>query len=235
MILGDLHIHSVYSNGYFHNLPPWVASTPEEILKKAKERGLKVVAIADHDSLEGSRQAVKIAEKYGLITIPACEVTSADGHILAYSIKKEIPKKLSALETIKMIHDQGGLAVAAHPFRVRPWLFNGIGLNQLVFRLPLDGLEVANAGISLKENNEALKAIKAHGLKMAQLGGSDAHVLDFIGFGRTIFKDEVKTTEDALEAIKERRTETKIISNESIWKKYMTSFRDQFKFLLNLA
>lgn len=227
-----MHIHSIYSNGYFRNFPPWVASTPAEILAKAREVGLKVVAIADHDSLRGSQEAEKLAKKFGMIVVPACEITSKDGHILAYGLKKEIPKKLSVQETIRMIHDQGGLAVAAHPFRVRPRFFNGIGLNQLVFRLPLDGLEVASAGTSPGENDEALKAINSHNLKMAQLGSSDSHVLDFIGFGRTIFKDNVKTTKDALEAIKERQTKTKIIKYVPMWKKIVASFRDQFKFLV---
>lgn len=235
MIEGDLHIHSIYSNGYFKNFPPWVASTPAEILAKARKFGLKVVAIADHDSLKGSQEAEKLAKEFDMIVIPACEITTYDGHILAYGIKKEIPKKLSAQETIGMIHDQGGLAVAAHPFRVRPPIFNGIGLNELIYQLPLDGLEVANAGVSLKVNTKALVTIQAKSLKMAKIGGSDSHVLDFIGFGRTIFKDKVKTTKDALEAIRERQTETKIISYEPMRKMCLFSARDQFKFLLNLA
>ena len=228
-----MHIHSIYSNGYLNNLPPWVASTPKEILAKAKKVGLKVVAIADHDTLRGSQEAEKLAKKFDMIVIPACEITTKDGHILAYGIKKEIPKKLSASETIKMIHDQDGLAVAAHPFRVRPPIFNGIGLNELIYQLPLDGLEVASAGMTLDINRKALEAIEVKHLKMAKTGGSDSHVLDFIGFGRTIFKDKVKTTKDVLEAIRERQTETKIVSFVPTWKMCLFSARDQFKFLLN--
>lgn len=233
MVEGDLHIHSIYSNGYFRGLPPWVASSPRQILEKARSVGLKVVAIADHDSLEGSRVAAKMAAEFDMIVVSACEITTRDGHLLAYGLKKEIPKKLSAEETIKLIHEQGGLAVAAHPFRVRPRIFNGIGLNELIYRLPLDGLEVSNAGMKLDINRRALEAIEEKHLKMAKTGGSDSHVLDFIGFGRTIFNDKVKTTKDVLEAIKEKQTETKIINYEPTWKKFITSFRDQFKFLIN--
>lgn len=234
MVYGDLHIHSIYSNGYLKNFPPWVASTPRQILEKAKSVGLKVVAIADHDTLRGSFEAMKIACDFGIIVLPACEVTSADGHILAYGIKKEIPKKLSASKTIKLIHEQGGLAIAAHPFQVRPPIFNGIGLNQLVFRLPLDGLEVANASVPFKTNKIAIKAIKNDGLKMVQVGGSDSHVLDFIGFGRTIFKTKIKTFDDVLTAIKNRQTEAEVIHYIPSWQKYWASLRDQFKFLYSL-
>jgi hypothetical protein len=233
MVFGDLHIHSCYSNGYFKNFPPWVASAPKEILEKAKKVGLKVIAIADHDSLKGSQEAAKLASEFGIIVVPACEITSLDGHILAYGIKKEIPKKLKAEKTIDLIHKQGGLAVAAHPFRAHPPIFNRIGLYRLVFRLPFDGLEVANASQPFKANNITLKAIRNDGLKVAQVGGSDSHVLDFIGYGRTIFKTKIKTTEDVLQAIKNRQTEAEVVKYIPFWQKCLASFRDQFKFLLH--
>jgi len=231
MVYGDLHIHSCYSNGYFKNFPPWVASTPKQILEKAKKVGLKVVAIADHDSLKGSQEAAKLASGFGVIVVPACEITSLEGHILAYGIKKEIPKKLKASKTINLIHKQGGLAVAAHPFRVRLPIFDGIGLYRLVFCLPFDGLEVANASQPLKANKIALKAIRNDGLRVAQVGGSDSHVLDFIGYGRTIFKNKIKTADDVLQAIRSQQTEAKVVKYILSWQKYLTTFRDQFKSL----
>jgi len=231
MVSGDLHIHSVYSNGYFRYLPPWVASTPEEILRVARERELKVVSITDHDSLEGSWQALRLANKYGIIVVPACEITSKDGHILAFGIKKEIPKKMSADQTIKLIHQQGGLAVAAHPFRVRPIIFNGIGLGDLVLKLPLDGLETASASMTPKVNEKTAQVIKSNHLKMAQTGGSDTHSLDFIGLGRTIFKEKIVTYQDALGAIKDRKTEAEVVEYIPDWKKVTTTLRDQLKYL----
>jgi len=233
MVYGDLHIHSYYSNGYFHNFPPWVASTPEEILKKAKERNLKVVAITDHDSLGGFREAVKIAGKFGLIVIPACEVTSKDGHILAYGIKKEIPKKLGAEKTIELIHQQGGIAVAPHPFTLLNLEKKSLG--RKVFDLDLDGWETASATCFKKENLIFQKEFKMR-KNLTQTGGSDSHSLDFIGLGVTVFKKEIKTIDDVLSALKNKQTETKIIKYVQIYKKYLASFRDQFKFILrNLA
>jgi len=230
MIYGDLHLHSVYSNSYLRNLPPWVASTPAEILAKAKERGLKVVAITDHDTLKGSQEAQKLAKKLALIVVPACEITSKDGHILAYGIEKEISKKLSAWETIEKIHEQGGLAVAAHPFRARPPIFNGIGLGKLIYKLPLDGVETCHAGMSKQVNQQAVEAVEEKKLNLAKLGSSDAHTLDFIGFGVTVFNDQVKTVDDVLEAIRKRQTEARVVKYEPFWQKYLFSFRDQFNF-----
>lgn len=237
MVYGDLHIHSCYSNGYFRNyLPPWVASKPEEILKKAKMVGLKVVAITDHDSLEGSRQAQKIAKKFGIIVVPACEVSSQDGHILAYGLKKEIPKKLRAEETIRLIHSQGGLAVAAHPFK-RKFLFGNLGLNEKISNLVLngllDGLEVANSCNNHLTNLEAERIIPKNS-RFARIGGSDSHVLDFIGWGRTIFSNEVRSAKDVLEAIRKKQTGAEIVRHVPIFQVYFASFRDQFRFLLSL-
>lgn len=232
MIFGDLHVHSLYSNGYYHNLPPWVASSPEEILKKTKERGLKVVAIADHDSLKGSDVAMKLAEKYEIIVVPACEITSADGHILAYGIRKEIPKRLSAPRTIDLIHEQGGLAIAAHPFISKPLFFlKSVSLGEKVLELDLDGIDVTNTS-GVEANSTALGVIKKRP-KLAQIGGSDSHVLDFIGSGRTVFLTKISTAADVLMAIKTRETKGQMCQYVSYIQKVLASFRDQFKFLLS--
>jgi len=231
MVYGDLHIHSCYSNGYFKNFPPWVASTPKEILEKAKKNGLKVIAIADHDSLEGSREAEKIAGDFGIIVIPACEITSADGHILAYGIKKEIPKKLSAEKTIQLIHAQKGLAVAAHPFHKRPRIANGIGVGNLLFKLPFDGVEVANAGLSPKCNRIALTKSKKNSRRLAFIGGSDSHVLDFVGYGRTVFNSKIKNTQDVLKAISHCQTKGVVVRQVSFLRIGLSSLRDQFRFI----
>ncbi len=62
----DLHMHSHYSDG---------KASPEELLKAAKEHGLEAIAITDHDTAEGSREASKLAASYGVELIPAIELT----------------------------------------------------------------------------------------------------------------------------------------------------------------
>lgn len=78
----DLHIHSTASDG-IHK--------PDELLNMASEAGLSVIAIADHDSVESVAEALALAEKYGIMVIPAVELSVAyekyhDVHLLGYWI-----------------------------------------------------------------------------------------------------------------------------------------------------
>lgn len=64
---GDLHVHSTYSDG---------SASPEQLLQRASQIGLAVLAITDHDNTRGSRIARAQAEPYGIEVIPAVEFTS---------------------------------------------------------------------------------------------------------------------------------------------------------------
>ena len=75
----DLHIHTKCSDGVF---------TPEEIVEKAKQTGLKAISITDHDSVLGIDEAKPLASKYGIELISGVEMSSTyqgyDIHILGY-------------------------------------------------------------------------------------------------------------------------------------------------------
>ncbi|GAM09305.1 protein TrpH [Geobacter sp. OR-1] len=76
----DLHIHSSHSDGVF---------TPAELVKMASSQGVKVIAIADHDSISGIDEAIAAGEQYGVELIPAVELSIEvkkfhDVHLLAY-------------------------------------------------------------------------------------------------------------------------------------------------------
>lgn len=79
MIICDLHTHSTASDGKF---------SPKEVVKKAYDRGVKYLALTDHDTLSGIAEAKEEAEKLGLNFIPGIELsTTYKGetiHILGY-------------------------------------------------------------------------------------------------------------------------------------------------------
>ena len=80
----DLHTHTNASDGVL---------TPEELILKVKSKGLKTIAITDHDTIKGYQQAVDIAEKENICLIPGVEITALWGdkevHILAYFFDPE--------------------------------------------------------------------------------------------------------------------------------------------------
>jgi hypothetical protein len=124
------------------------------------------------------------------------EVSSREGHIVALGIKEEVKKGMSAEETLDRIHELGGVAIAAHPFRLRDGLGKKVNSR-------FDGIEVLNARSNERCNARARK--HAASLNIAMMGGSDAHLVEHICSCCTRFDGE--GAEDALEAIRKKKTE----------------------------
>lgn len=77
----DLHMHSFYSDGFL---------APERLIDKANSRGIKILSITDHDSVNGINEAVEYAKKYGIEVIPGVEISTdirdTEVHILGYFV-----------------------------------------------------------------------------------------------------------------------------------------------------
>jgi hypothetical protein len=169
MIKCDLHIHSKYS---FDSL-----AEPKRIVDLAIGRGLQCVAIADHGNIRGSLEAAAYVKKNSLpiLIIISEEVKSKSGDILALNIKEPIPDHLPAKESIARIHEQGGLAIVAHPFG--RWC--GFKENLENYLGQIDGIEILNASV-FAGNDTASAFIQKHHLPFT--AGSDAHFANhFIG------------------------------------------------------
>lgn len=93
----DLHIHSTASDGRY---------SPQEIVRKATGLGLEVIALADHDSVDGIAPALEEARKLNRLQfIPAVEVStdvpSGEVHILGYFIDYTSEELAAALERFR--------------------------------------------------------------------------------------------------------------------------------------
>jgi len=79
--IADLHIHSYYSDG---------TMSPEEILTAALSKGVGLIAISDHNSLEGSLKLQKLCRGFDIQYVPAVEIDALDNgnniHILGYGM-----------------------------------------------------------------------------------------------------------------------------------------------------
>lgn len=172
MSFADLHIHSNYSHDGLHSI--------SQILRHASQNShLNAIAVTDHDVLRGSLECVERAPRYGLQAIPGMEITTADGHLLAYFIQRPVPPDRPLLETLGKIGEQGGLAILPHPMRfwaTHRWAALREALNHPEGRAVLVGVEVID---SWGENRHGLRLAAWYGL--ACLGNSDAHELSAIG------------------------------------------------------
>ena len=94
MELIDLHTHSNKSDG---------SMTPTELVAHAAARGLKAIALSDHDTTEGIDEALEAGKKYGVEVVPAIEFSVAsdtETHILGFYIDYKSDLMKNVLESI---------------------------------------------------------------------------------------------------------------------------------------
>ena len=104
----DMHLHTLYSDG--------TAAVRDVLDHVERATDLDVVAITDHERIDGALRAAEIhaAGDYSFELVVGEEITTRRGHVLALFVTERIPALRPLDETIERIHDQGGIAIAAH-------------------------------------------------------------------------------------------------------------------------
>ncbi len=168
------------------------------MIERCVDEGFGCVAITDHNEFKAFDDLKDNPE--GIIIIPAEEVSSSEGHIVALGIDRQIPRDLGIKETIDAIHEAGGFAVAAHPYR---W-WSGLGeKNTLTY--DFDGIEALNARSIPSANRKSLKLAREIGKPMT--AGSDAHTPGHVGRGYVELPDGLTTWQEVVAAIRDGRAE----------------------------
>lgn len=195
----DLHIHTLASDGL---------NSPREILDYVEEKtDLDVIAIADHDSIDGALEAQALWEKgdYSFEIVIGEEVSTLSGHLLALDIRKCVRMYQSLEKTLADIRAQNGLAIIPHPLA---WYSSGLRrwrIEDVVRKQPVhfDGMETFNPSVAGRRTYAEALAL-ADDLHLAHCGGSDSHSLETIDSARTLFPG--RTWADLRRAIAERKT-----------------------------
>lgn len=147
----DLHVHSVYSDGTF---------TPTKIVKKAKEVGLKAVALTDHNTASGLKEFKKAGKELGVETICGLEFSAdyvdREVHIVALFVKEEYHDKIEEfLDTLTKRKIESNLKLVAG--------LKSIGMeidfDTLVKNAPSGKINRANIGAELVRLNY-VKSVK---------------------------------------------------------------------------
>jgi predicted metal-dependent phosphoesterase TrpH len=151
--------------------------TVEELADQARQAGLDVVCVTDHNV---THAAVAAAERdLGVRVIVGEEVRTPDGDVIGLFLTERIPYVLPVAEVVGLIRDQGGLVYAPHPF--------DLGRSSLGRVLPglcaagsVDVIEVFNAKVADQAlNDEAARLAARFGLPGG--AGSDAHDAPGVG------------------------------------------------------
>jgi len=197
----DPHVHTLASDG--------VGSVEEILDHVERQTDLDVIGISDHERIDAGLAARSLARERGsrVEVIVAEEITTRGGHLLALFLEERIRPLQSLRATIAEVHEQGGLAIAAHPLAPYPICASGRAIRRLQAdsdaRFHLDALEAFNPTSAGRSHHAKVVAL-ADELGMAAVGGSDGHLLEAIATGYTTFPG--RTAEDLRCAILEHRT-----------------------------
>jgi predicted metal-dependent phosphoesterase TrpH len=205
----DAHVHTSYSKtiseGYRRLCLKESYSSPQDVYRRAKTNGMDLVAVTDHDTIDG---ALEIAHHPDVIV--GCEVTAFfadDGvpvHLGVLDITEEQHREIEELrhnvrELMPYLRTEGifttlnhvasrvsGPITAKHIFALMPWV---------------DGIETLNGARPSSQNRTATALAKAFG--KSPVGGSDSHTLSRIG--RTYVEADATDRAGFLDAVRQGR------------------------------
>ena len=184
----DLHVHTSPRS-------PCSIMAPMEAACEAARLGLDGICLTEHHRLWPRQELDRLAGAAGIRVFGGTEITSDQGDILVFGLSSEVEQVTPIAELRRMVEDEGGFMIAAHPFR--GFLLFGPGqlglaaehaCEYVVFK-HVDAVEVCNGRLSGAENETARRV--AGQLGLPGVAGSDAHALDELGRCVTVFETPV--------------------------------------------
>ena len=91
--------------------------TPDDLIEAANAAGLDAVCLTEHDFTWDPQAARDLARRHAFSVIPAIEVNTEDGHLLAFGIDRYVYGMHRSAELARLVEEAGGALIAAHPYR----------------------------------------------------------------------------------------------------------------------
>jgi predicted metal-dependent phosphoesterase TrpH len=197
----DLHLHSEASDDSRAPVEAYL----KWLTRKRDERPLEGLVLTEHRQFNAAGDYRDLEDKYGMLILKASEVETEYGHVLVYGVNDDILKRydfknvrLPAQELITEVARMGGIAMPCHPGRPT------IGLiEHYQSKPPLEGVtgvEALNGGSKKGENERVAELIEQYGYHA--FGGSDSHLVSFVGLCATEFDRDISTIEDLVDALR---------------------------------
>lgn len=169
MVRYDLHLHTFRSSDSL--------TSYDAIIQRVQARGLTGIAVTDHNTMRGAFELAKIAP---FPVILGEEIRTREGEIIGYFMQEEIPRGLGLEESIRLVHEQGGVVSVPHPVDTRR---RRSALGETVLRRIIDQVEMIegqNGRALLPGDNVRARQLAAEFGK-PMTAGSDAHAPFEIG------------------------------------------------------
>jgi predicted metal-dependent phosphoesterase TrpH len=203
MIL-DLHLHSEASDDSRAPVEAYL----KILQRKRDERPLDGIVLTEHRQFDAGRDFRELEDRYGLLILNAAEVETDYGHVLVYGVNADILRRfdftdvrLPAQTLVTEVARMGGVALPCHPGRPN------VGLCAHYETKPaLEGVvavEALNGGSKKGEDARVQGLMAEHGY--AGFGGSDSHLVSFVGICATAFERPIRTIDDLVDELRAGR------------------------------
>src|SRR5205809_2712565 len=200
MIL-DLHLHSELSDDSRAPVEAYL----KLLQRKRAERPLDGIVLTEHRQFDPGRDYRALEDRYGFLVLTAAEVETDYGHVLVNGVNEDILARfdfrnvrLPAQELIGEVARLGGIALPCHPGRPT------VGLcAHYETKPPLEGVvavEAINGGSRKGEDERVEELIRRYGYRA--YGGSDSHLVSFVGICATEFEAPIRTIHDLVRELK---------------------------------
>ena len=191
-MLIDLHAHT------------WPRShdsvlNPDDLITRAKQAGLDAIVFTEHDTVWDQKDVDELRAKHNFLVLAGVEISTDDGHILAFGIDKYVFGMHRSRELASYVEKADGVMVAAHPYRRQmPWFSRSEdeydaalqkARNNPAYQY-VEALEEINGRGSDKENEFSRRLCELMDLRGT--GGTDSHAISDIGKCATYFEREIR-------------------------------------------
>ncbi len=184
----DLHLHTNLGDG---------TASPARVLGEARRRELDVIAVTDHDHMEGAKrladllanESPDVSAAQPIEMIWGCEITTRQGHFIGLFLREPVKMLRHVEESIDAVKAQGGLCVVPHPLgRLVPSLSRR-KIDELLDRgYALDGIELYNPSPANAGARSTVRELNGQ-WGLSATGGSDAHFWQHIGAAYTLLSE----------------------------------------------
>jgi predicted metal-dependent phosphoesterase TrpH len=187
----DLHVHSRFSGAatipVLRHLVYESVSEPGEVYEQARRRGMDLVTITDHDTIEGALAIAGRPDTFVSEEVTCLLPEGRELHIGVYDLSETqhhviAERRCDPEALFAYLAEQRLPAALNHPFSALTGDRKTADLSGAFSRLNL--VECCN-GMLPEETNEAARQV-ARGWGLGQVGGSDAHTLPSIGRAYTV-------------------------------------------------
>jgi len=202
----DLHVHTRHYSGCS-------SIEVDDLVERARAIGLDGVVLTEHGiHWNGEKLAPwqDRAQEQGLLLLAGQEVTCfrkgrRQGDFLVLGVHRSLGSNLSAKELIQVVHGEGGVVVAAHPYKPSRLGASYYGAGDEIYELELDAVELYHP----EHDEEACRKVRAAAdrLGIPMTGGSDAHELHMVGVCCTRFPMGVRSMERLVGELRAGRVE----------------------------